>query len=105
LAKRTGDTKVPLPSLPTNWEERANRWGEGITLLHTSQCPYNIETVETVRQIATEQGVAFKEQPLTTAAEVQELSPSPAGTFAIIKNGELRSYYPHTHKQLAKMLA
>ncbi|MCD4734380.1 GNAT family N-acetyltransferase [bacterium] len=105
LAKRVGDTTEPLPSLPTNWEERAAAWGDGITVLHTSQCPYNIETVETVRQIAEEQGVAFKEHQLTTATEVQELSPTPAGTFALIKNGELRGYYPHTHKQLAKMLA
>jgi hypothetical protein len=41
---------------------------------------------------------------LETSREVQETSPTPYGTFAIVHDGQLLSYYYMTEKDLLKSL-
>jgi hypothetical protein len=36
------DNAAPLPTFPTDWEGRQARFGPGLTVIRTPQCPYGV---------------------------------------------------------------
>jgi ribosomal protein S18 acetylase RimI-like enzyme len=95
----TGD-----PSFPEDWDERAARCGQGLTVLRTDQCPYLAETVDVTRALARERGMGFTEIVLRTAEEVRRRSPSAYGVFGIVLDGRFLDYRPLGRKELKKRL-
>ncbi len=102
LVKRWGD--APLPTFPGGWEERAARFGDGLTVLLTGQCPYLVDATETVREVGQELGIPVKVVEPRTAAEARALAPSPYGVFSIVYNGKLLAYHFLEKKDLLKLL-
>lgn len=82
----------PLPSFPTDWEERQKKCGKGLTIFYTSQCPYLPEAVKMSLQAGRNLGIKTSLIELKTAKEVQERSPSAYGVFGIVYDGRLLSY-------------
>ncbi len=78
---------------PTNWEERARAFGEGLTVLRTPQCPYIENASSAVLAYAQEKGISARTVQFTSAAEVQAKSPSPYGVFGTVYNGRLFTYH------------
>jgi len=103
LVKRFTDD-APLPTFPTNWDERARHFGDGLTILRSGQCPYIPDAVNIIADFFAERGIPTREIELTSAQEVQELSPSPYGLFGVVYNGELLSYHYLTPKDLIKLM-
>ncbi len=103
LVKRFDDD-APLPTFPTNWEERARRFGDGLTILRSPQCPYIPDAVNIIADFFAERGVSTRQIELTSAQEAQELSPSPYGLFGVVYNGQLLSYHYLTRKDLVKLM-
>jgi L-amino acid N-acyltransferase YncA len=91
LAKRFG--KAPLPSFPLDWEARAARFGAGLTVIRTSQCPYIEDAAKLAMDWAAAKGIPSRELAFHSAKEVQERSPSPYGIFGIVLDGRLLSYH------------
>ena len=83
---------APPPSFPRNWEARAKRFGKGLTVLRSDQCPYLEDATNTLLEAAAEKGIKSRVIELKTAAEVNRLSPSPYGVFNVILDGRLLSY-------------
>jgi len=81
------------PSFPTDWEDRQKRFGTGLTVIRTPQCPYIENGVTEVLQIAEELGMPVKVVEFHSAQELQAQSPSPFGVFGIVYEGKLLSYY------------
>jgi ribosomal protein S18 acetylase RimI-like enzyme len=83
----------PLPSFPKDWAARAARFGPGLTVLRTDQCPYLPDAVANLLEAAARKRIKTRVVELKTAREVQTLSPSPYGTFAIVLDGKLVGYH------------
>jgi N-acetylglutamate synthase-like GNAT family acetyltransferase len=94
----------PLPTFPTDWEARLAKSGPGLTVVRSSQCPYMEDATNTVVEFGRARGMETRVVTLETSREVQETSPTPYGTFAIVHDGQLLSYYYMTEKDLLKSL-
>jgi L-amino acid N-acyltransferase YncA len=103
LVKQFGD--APLPAFPTDWEERLARYGPGLTVVRSDQCPY----IESVTQIVRDAGAGFglqvQEVELESCKEVQESAPSAYGVFNVVYDGELVTYHWIGEKELSQFLA
>jgi len=95
---------APPPSFPTDWDERAARLGNGLTVVRTDQCPYLDDAVNTVLGAARDYGIEAKAVELTTAREVRERAPSPYGVFSIVLDGAMLSHYYLPEKKLNELL-
>ncbi len=92
------------PYFPTNWNERLDRFNQGLTILRTNQCPY----LDVATQNALKAAEAVKIKPniiqIKDRSEMMELSPTPYGVFNVIFEGELISFHRMTPHSFAKRL-
>jgi GNAT superfamily N-acetyltransferase len=93
------------PTFPTDWEERAARYGAGLTIVHSDQCPYMDAIVKAALSAARERGIACRDVELKTAHDVQASAPSPYGTFAAVYDGRLLAYRPLGGRDLLKLIS
>ena len=93
------------PAFPGDWAERAARFGRGLTLVTTAQCPYNSDATRNILAAAGREGLKARVIELRTAEDVQARSPSPYGVFAIVLNGKLIGYHYLTEADSRSALA
>jgi hypothetical protein len=93
-----------VPTLPSNWDERAKAYGSGLTAVYTSQCPYIEASVRAVQGAATQLGINWQAVELTSSAEIRERSPSAFGVYGVVSDGALVSYHPISTKNLLRRL-
>ncbi|MGB2907661.1 MAG: hypothetical protein WBB73_11175 [Candidatus Aminicenantaceae bacterium] len=91
MVKRFG--KADLPTFSGSWEEKARRFGAGLTVIRTAQCPYIPDAADTVHEAARELGIECRVVELKSSEEIREKAPSPYGVFSIVYNGRLMSYH------------
>lgn len=96
--------KVKNPTMPSDWEERAKKFGKGLTVIRTNQCPYIDDATKYVDEAAHNKGIKFREVNFTSRRELFERAPSPYGVFSIVLDGKLLSYYYVLPKDLEKMI-
>ena len=105
LVHRFGEPDAaPTPAFPTDWEARQARFGDGLTVIRTPQCPYIENATTELLQVAAARGIPARVVELNTAQEVQAQSPSPYGTFGIVHDGRLLSYHYLSRNELEKLL-
>ena len=93
LVKRFSD-EVPLPAFSGNWKKKLARHAEGLTIIHSDQCPYVIKTMNEIPAVAREEfGIEPTIVDLPNCQLAQD-SPNPYGIFSIIWNGELVADHP-----------
>lgn len=93
LVKRFA-AKAPLPSFSGKWEGKLARYAEGLTIIHSDQCPYVAKAVAEIPALAREEfGIEPAMVKLSDCRAAQD-SPNPYGIFAIIWNGELVADHP-----------
>jgi L-amino acid N-acyltransferase YncA len=103
LVKRFG--KAPLPSFPLDWEARAARFGAGLTVIRTPQCPYIEDAAKLALDWAAAKGIPSRTTAFRSAKDLQERSPSPYGVFAIVLDGRLLSYHYLLPKDFEQRIA
>ena len=96
--------KLPDPRLLNNWEKNLAKHKNGITVLLTDQCPYLDDATQTINRYAEEKKIPFNLVELKSAKEVRDKSVSPHGTFNIVYNGKLLSYYYLLPKDIEKRI-
>jgi GNAT superfamily N-acetyltransferase len=94
----------PKPSLPDNWDERAQAFGRGLTVIRTPQCPYIENGARDILTFAKEKGIRARSVELKSALEVQEQSPSAYGVFGTVLDGKLLAYQYLLQKDFDKLL-
>jgi ribosomal protein S18 acetylase RimI-like enzyme len=104
LAKNLSPSPSPSPSFPTDWDRRAAKFGKGLTVVRTDQCPYLDDAVNIALEAARVRGIPANVVELTTAKEIRERAPSPYGVFAIILDGEVLSHYYQPKAKLNELL-
>ena len=95
---------VTKPTFTGNWVDKCKKFGDGLTILKTPQCPYNEDAQDTIIEVANELGISSRVIDLTSAEEVRNLSPSPYGTFNVVVDGRFFSYEYSVPKLLKKKL-
>jgi len=95
---------APDPSFTGNWEHKANRYGNGLTVICSDQCPYIPDATNMVLEFARKRQIPCQVIELKNCHDVRELAPSPYGIFSIVYNGKLFAYYYLLPKDLEKML-
>jgi GNAT superfamily N-acetyltransferase len=90
LVKRFDD--APLPTFPSNWDERLSRYGSGVTVVYSDQCPYIVDAVKGALEIAGEGGVEARTVKLESSQQVRDSAPSAYGVFNVIYDGKLVTY-------------
>lgn len=102
MARRFGRSQPPR--FAGGWEQKAKRFGKGLTVVRTDQCPYIDDAVNSVREAASERGFRFREVVLKSAEDVRKRCPSAYGTFSIVLDGRLFSYHYLTKNDLKQRL-
>ena len=95
---------APPPSFPTDWSRRAARFGQGLTVVRTDQCPYLDDAVNAALEAGRERGLKTSVVELTNPQEIRERAPSPYGVFTIVLDGEVLSHYYQPKKKLKELL-
>ena len=95
---------APLPAFPADWEERQGRFGDGLTVIRTSQCPYIEDATNMALDYAAEQKIAARVVTFQTAEDLQQNSPSPYGVFGLVLNGRLLAYHYLLRKDFDKLI-
>lgn len=104
LMAKVFDESAPLPSFPTNWEQRAAAFGPGLTVVTTDQCPYLDDAEQLIVTSAEQMGISARIFKLESATEVQQRGPSPFGIFGVVLDGELLAYHYLLEKDLTKLV-
>jgi hypothetical protein len=81
------------PYFPNDWDKRAAKYGDGLTVVRTDQCPYLDDASKTVKDYAAKAKIKFKEVELKSSEQIRNESPTSYGVFSIIYNRKLLSYY------------
>lgn len=71
----------------------------------SDQCPYTDDAVNTAAEAAAELGIESRVIEFGSAQEAQDSAPSAYGTFSIVHDGKLLSYYYLLKEQLLQRLA
>lgn len=98
------DNTAPLPTFPTDWEARQARFGAGLTVIRTPQCPYIEDATNVALELAAEKGIPSQVVTFQTAQALQENSPSPYGVFGIVLDGKLLAYHYLLGKDFDKLV-
>lgn len=93
----------PSPTFSGNFEQKASRFGEGLTVIRSDQCPYIPDATSTVLEFAEQRSIPSQVVELNSCQDVRELAPSPYGVFSIVHNGQLLAYHYLLPKDLEKI--
>ena len=102
MVKRFG--KGNLPSLLDNTATVRRKFGKGLTVFRSDQCPYIEDATQTALGVAEKVGIETRVVEMSSADEVRKLSPSPFGVFGIVLNGGFLSYHYMLEKDLVPLL-
>ncbi|UCG84742.1 MAG: GNAT family N-acetyltransferase [Gemmatimonadota bacterium] len=102
MVRRFGGGEVP--AFVDNRATVRRRFGKGLNVVRSDQCPYIEDATATALAAAEQAGIASRVIDLTSAAEVRQLSPTPYGVFGIMLDGRLISYHYLLHKDLVPLL-
>ncbi len=93
LVKRFSDD-APPPTFSGNWKEKLARYAEGLTIIHSDQCPFVIKAMNEIPPVARKDfGIKPTIIELSSCQLAQD-SPNPYGIFSIIWNGKLVADHP-----------
>ena len=94
------DPNAPDPRFPSDWQARLDRFGPGLTIIRSDQCPYLEDAVLTAVRVAEEYGIDSQVVEMESCEQLQVESPSPYGVFQLVLNGSLLSYHYMLEKDL-----
>jgi GNAT superfamily N-acetyltransferase len=86
------DDDPPSPFFTGEWGKKISRYGKGLTVFRSDQCPYIENYVKGAKEKAKELGIKCHVVELNSCQDVRDLAPSAYGVFGIVYNGRILSY-------------
>jgi GNAT superfamily N-acetyltransferase len=86
------DDDAPSPFFTGDWGKKISRYGKGLTVFRSDQCPYIENYVKGAKEKAKELGIKCQVVELNSCRDVRDLAPSAYGVFGIVYNGRILSY-------------
>ena len=102
MVKRFGKAKPP--AMLGNSATIRRRFGKGLTVFRSDQCPYIEDATQTALNAGENAGIDTRVVELRSADDVRRMSPSPFGVFGIVLDGRLLSYHYMLEKDLTPQL-
>lgn len=99
------DDSTTMPNLSGRWDEKAEALGEGLSVLHSAQCPYLEDAVTNAKDAAAEAGIPFNVSEITSAQDLRDRVPNPYGVFSMVLNGQQIASHYLLKKQIMPLLA
>ena len=96
-------TNAPSPRFKGDWEKRLSRYGSGLTIFRSDQCPYIAGSVREISATSKEFGIEANIIELDSCTEAQN-APSAYGVFGIVYNGELIAYQPTSSRRFTNIM-
>lgn len=86
-------------------EENAKKFGDGLVILYSDQCPYISKFLEDMKDSGIEKsfGIKAKLIEMENASQAQQ-SPSPYGIFTILYNGKVLTTNPISNTRFKNIL-
>lgn len=103
-AKRLKSTSA-LPRFNPIAKERLGKYGKGLTILESYQCPYASNAIKAIRRIAEKTNIPVRTVHLASCEEAQKNGVHPYGTFCVLLDGRMVSYYPGDIREVVKAVA
>jgi GNAT superfamily N-acetyltransferase len=91
MVKKFDDDAPPL-SFTGDWKRKMSRYGKGLTVFRSDQCPYIENYVKGAKEKAKELGIKCQVVELNSCQDVRNSAPSAYGVFGIVYNGRILSY-------------
>ncbi len=89
LLVRKFDPKSPNPVFKKDWDQKVARYGQGLTIIGSSQCPHIAKFVRDIAECAEEDyGIIPAVVKLKSFRDAQD-APTPYAVFGLIENGRL----------------
>lgn len=101
MVKRFDDR--PVPRFPGDWAERTSKYGKGLIVIRSDQCPFFDQAVQLIAETADELGLDLHVVDLADSRDARN-APAAFGTFAILYDGKLLSHHPLTKRDLMKRI-
>ncbi|WP_424941396.1 GNAT family N-acetyltransferase [Aliiroseovarius sp. S253] len=105
LMARSFDGSTPTPKLVGRWDKKAEALGDGLTVLHSAQCPYLEDAVQHAKDAAEEAGIPFTASEIISAHDLRARVPNPYGVFSMVLNGRQIASHYLLKKQIMPLLA
>jgi GNAT superfamily N-acetyltransferase len=84
------DPNAPSPKFKGGWAESLNRYGPGLTIIYSYQCPYVAKAIREIGETAQQQyGLKPDMIELSNCREAQDAPTAYGGVFSLIYNGKL----------------
>jgi N-acetylglutamate synthase-like GNAT family acetyltransferase len=93
-----------LPRFYPVSQKRLDSYGKGLTVLVSPQCPYAPDSVAAIRRMAEKARIPLRVERVSSCEEAQKNGVHPYGTFCVILDGKVISYYPGKVKEVKQAL-
>jgi ribosomal protein S18 acetylase RimI-like enzyme len=90
--------KNPAFNIPTD-----KKYGPGVTVIRSAQCPYSVKNVDAILSTAKNMGLKTRLIELEEM-ESEQSSPCAFGTFCILYNDEIISHHPISNKRFENIM-
>ena len=98
------DKESTIPSFKSDILDNLNDYKDGLTIIRSAQCPYTEKNVNAIVESA-ERKFKIKTNLIDLIdSESAQKTPCAFGTFCIIYNGEIISYYPISNTRLENIM-
>lgn len=98
------DVRSEDPKFKSNMTDNLKKYGKGLTVIRSAQCPYTEKNVNAIVESAKNKfGLKANLIDLKDANAVQH-SPCAFGVFCIIYNGEIISYHPISNTRFENIM-
>jgi len=95
---------APDPRFKGNWEKRLGKYGEGLTIIYSNQCPHSVKFGADIAEAAREDfGLEPRMVEIKTYRDAQR-APTPYAVFAVIYNGRLVVDYQVNKSKFVKLM-
>jgi GNAT superfamily N-acetyltransferase len=84
--------KAPSPTFSGSLRKKTDRYGKGLTVFRSDQCPYIENYVLVTKDKAKKLGIKCRVVELKSSRDVRDLAPSAYGVFNIVYKGKILTY-------------
>jgi hypothetical protein len=83
------DETAPDPSFKGNWEEKVKRYGKGLTIIRSDQCPHTVRFANKIADLARDEYQLDTRITVLETHQDAQNAPTPYTVFAVILDGQL----------------
>jgi L-amino acid N-acyltransferase YncA len=95
---------APDPKFTGNYEKMLNKYGKGLTILWSDQCPFIVKAMKEIREtIEDRYGIEAKLIHMKNHEDAQN-APSPYAIFSLIYDGRLQAFHPISSKRFMNIM-